>query len=328
MHFDPKAVPAEAEAFFRRAIEIVGWSSWKKRIESIDQQIQANSYLKEFFERRYALELEVGRLQTRRRRTGRRLSFTNSYEEIVALSFIAMVARIYPRLSPTGKRRFEGMLRDGLQAEYGLTSVQHELGSAAYLMGRGFDVRFSDIEEGGGFDLLARMEDVEFEVECKTVSGDLGRQIHERRMYQLGARLFPTMSRTLDSLDGGLCIHVNLSGRLSGRTGLQNQIVEGVKQTLSGHGCRVVCSEFEIRSYSFCLSASPFFTDRPGLLGESDVRQYFEEKFGIKNKNMLMMFRPKVGALVLVLESARRDRVMEGLFRQLKHTPNTSERLN
>ena len=47
------------------------------------------------------------------------------------------------------------MLRDGMNKSHGLASVAHEMRVACHLMGRGYDVRFNDMEGGTGFDFLA-----------------------------------------------------------------------------------------------------------------------------------------------------------------------------
>ena len=64
-----------------------------------------------------------------------------------------------------------------------------EMATAAHLMRRHCDVEFHDLETGGGFDFLANRAGATLEVECKMVSGDLGRQIHRKRVLELQERL-------------------------------------------------------------------------------------------------------------------------------------------
>ena len=92
-------------------------------------------------------------------------------------AFMASVVSIYERLSTKGQKRLRGMILGGLR-DNGLTPLQQEMGVAAHLFWRGFDVFFSDIETGlGGFDFLATKDGIEIEVECKRIGLSLGRKI-------------------------------------------------------------------------------------------------------------------------------------------------------
>ncbi len=120
----------------RRFVPITGWKPWKTRLVALEQQIKDNPFLGEYFAERYPLELEMGRLRRRLWRGGK-ISLPATYGEAALFSFVAMVARVHQRLTPQGQRHLAGMLRSGLKAEYGLASVQHEMGIAAHLMAQG-----------------------------------------------------------------------------------------------------------------------------------------------------------------------------------------------
>jgi Holliday junction resolvase len=61
----------------------------------------------------------------------------------------------------------------------------YEISIATHLMQKGWDVDFIDYSGAGRFDLLARQNGVEVEVECKTTSGDTGRKIHRQEANRL-----------------------------------------------------------------------------------------------------------------------------------------------
>ena len=69
------------------------------------------------------------------------------------------------------------MLVDGLQSDKGLLPLQHEMTTITHLLLNGFNVTCHDLENNGGFDFLASRDGVEVEVECKMVSGDIGKQL-------------------------------------------------------------------------------------------------------------------------------------------------------
>jgi len=58
-----------------------------------------------------------------------------------------------------------------------LAPFAHELAVPVHLWSAGFDVQFADIEGRSRFDILERKDDLELEIDCKTASGDVGRQI-------------------------------------------------------------------------------------------------------------------------------------------------------
>ena len=71
-----------------------------------------------------------------------------------------------------------------------------------HLFSKGFDVELSDIESIQSFDFLASKEDVQYEVECKSVTADIGRPIHQRKMVDLGHKLVSRLEGL--NLSGGL----------------------------------------------------------------------------------------------------------------------------
>jgi hypothetical protein len=100
-------------------------------------------------------------------------------------SFAALTARVFAGLPEHGqkvlRRRFAGALKDNA----GLSPLAFEMRTVAHLMARGFHVEFHDLCEGGGYDFFATDGEIAFEVECKSVSGDLGHRVHLQRRYQL-----------------------------------------------------------------------------------------------------------------------------------------------
>ncbi len=319
MHFEPQAVPAEIVPLLRRFVTITTWKPWKARLAALEQQITSNPLLREYFAERYSLELEMGRLHRILRRGGK-IGLPATHQETAVLSFVATVARVHQRLSPQGQRRLKGMLRSGLDAEHGLTSVEHEMGIAAHLMGQGFDVTFSDIETGGGFDMLAEREGTEIEVECKTVSGDLGRKIHQRRLYQLGGHVYPLMVEALDRRSGGQFARILLAGRLQGTDQQLRNIREHLAKVLQDGRSSPAQEPCAVEYRTFSLAGSPFETMEPKTLEREVARQYIEREVGLPIGHALMLFRPSHGSIVVAVESLQKDTVMSGLVRQLKQS--------
>src|SRR5690606_35556660 len=193
--------------------------------------IAANPFLDEYIAQRYSMELAMEQLRRRLQR-GQKIQLPTTCIDTVLFSFVAMTARVYARLSEQGQKRLAGMLRSALDTEAGLAPLEHEMTIAAHLMGRGFDVTFSDIETGSGFDFLAEKDGATLEIECKSVSGDLGRKIHLRRLYELGGRVRQLMDLALNRRSGGQLARIVLPGRLNGTDKQLAAIHERLAQAL------------------------------------------------------------------------------------------------
>jgi hypothetical protein len=317
MHFEITADPSEMLALHRRFVTITGWEPWEKRLVALGQQVKENPLLKGHFAERYALELEMGKLH-RNVRLGRKIKLPKTYQAYALLSFIAMIARTYDRLGAEGQRRLAGMLRSALDDEYGLAPVQHEMNVAAHLMSKGFDVTFSDIESGGGFDMLAVREGVEIEVECKTHSADIGRKIHRRRLYQLGGCMLSKLESALARRDGGQLAQIKLPKRLDGIDRHLRDISECLDSVLREGISFAGPEPCAIEYRTFSLTGGPFGTTNPSGLEMEVARQYLQEEIGHPIGDALTLFRPSYGAVVVTVESAQPDRVIDGLVRQLK----------
>lgn len=317
MNFTPQAVPAEILPLVRRFISITTWKPWSQRLEQFDRLIAGNPLLDEYLAERYPIELAMRQLHGRLLR-GQKIKLPATYAETALFSFIAMVARVYPRLSARGQVRLAGMARSGLDTEAGLAPLELEMGIAAHLMGRGFDVTFSDMETGSGFDFLVEKEGAALEIECKTVSGDLGRKIHLRRLYQLGGRAFPLMTAALERRTGGQITLIVLPERLYGTDQQFRLILKGLAEALETGKSIAGPDPCAIKYREFSLVGSPFETINPSNILREDVRQWVAQAVDMQIENAVMLFRPSSGVMMIAVESQQKDTVIRGLIRQLK----------
>lgn len=169
MYFRPELYPEDIPPVVNRFIGITGIAEWKRRTKRLAQQLRENTFLDEYFDQVYALEIEFTRFMHEWTSTRCMPVGPATEDRYRLLAFMATTAMVHERLTPVGQNRLRGMILHGL-SDHGLTPLQQEMSTAAHLLLRGFDVSFSDIESGtGGFDFLARMDDIELEVECERV---------------------------------------------------------------------------------------------------------------------------------------------------------------
>ena len=318
MHFVTDAVPREIQTHMIRLVSITGWKPWEKRVAWLREQVRVNPTMPYFVEERFGLELAFARVRQHYDKTGRYTWPPKSAEQVRLYSFLAMIVRCHQRLRSEGKKRLSGMLVDALKGEYGLASLAFEMKVVAHLMARGFDVEFHDIEEGGGFDFLASNDDVEMEVECKFVSGDIGRQIHLKRLHQLGTVLLPEMTAALEDLNGGRLIRISIPGRLGGTKEQHDEIRRFMSQAIADPKSGTRTTPYKISVLEFSIGESPFGQLPPDDISLVQVQRFLSDNFNIDNKNVLINFSPKQGAVLVVVESQKKDAVLKGIHHQLK----------
>jgi hypothetical protein len=319
MRFDTSATPVQVAANYHYLFkEIVDRELWNKRIAGLRQEIANNSLLEEMFIRRYYLEFELSRLQQDIAR-GQPIETIETYGRYQLLAFITIVARVHRRLTERGNVRLSGMLRAGLKDEYGLSSLQHEMHIVTHLMARGFDVEFPDIEgEGLTSDLIATKHGVAFEVEAKVFSGDVGRRIHLRRLYQFGGKILPHMSRALDARDGIQFLRAVIPDRLSGHEQQISALKDNIGFSLANAKSTSQSDVCSVDFTQFALSGTIFQNVHPENVNLEDARKQIEGLTGYPARNVLVMARPFRGVVAISIESARQDRVLYGIVKRLK----------
>lgn len=318
VHFSTDLDPAGLPATLRLMTGIVDWRTWQRRIESLRLGSNANPYWQHYLHERHGLELAFGDVRRYRMTTGRCPWPPRTPEEYRLYSFLATAVRVYPRLSERAQARFAGALRSALEKEFGLGPLAFEMKVAAHLMSRGFDVNFHDLESGGGYDFLASRDGFEAEVECKHVSADIGRQIHRRKLHDLGGALFQTKDRDGCPANSGRLLRVMLPGRLSGNKEQQQALIERIAAVVSGEAESIDDPVCAVSAEPFALQDSLFSAERGNNVTMKDIERYLSGAHGIENAHVLMNWRPGQGAVIVLVQSRKPDRVLDEMFKRLK----------
>lgn len=320
MRFAPDLPDHKIPNFLRILLEIPTPALWDHRAKDFEQQIRANPLIESYIDAHYSIERTMERVRNHKKKTGRlpdatKLDTPNAVRRLY--NFAAMIAQVYSNLSAAGKNVLKGRIRGALRDDIGLAPLVSELEIAIHVMRKGFDVEFHDLEHGGGYDFFAKRDDIELEIECKAVSGDLGRKIHLRRQYQLGGLVYPVMKEVLSDGGGRLAI-ATLPDRLHGDQAQMQEIASSISRVLKTGNqiadpapCSVAFKEFDI-------AASPFSRAVPEDNLQDDVVDFCQSAFGYELHHLMMIFRPGQGAVIVAVQSARKDDVLRSLYRQTK----------
>lgn len=316
MFFLPEVSDRELPRILDAFVGITGPDEWTRCIDRMGQRLAQNEFLRAYLNQTYSLELEFERLLFEIAGSGQGNQPIDSVERYRLFAFMTTTVMVFERLNPLGKNRLKGMILGGLR-DHGLTPLQQEMAVVAHLLGGGFDVSFSDMENGSGFDFLAKKEEIEIEVECKRVGPSLGRKVPCLETLQLHKRLYLQVEPTFVKLECGLFLRVVLPGRLNANESQQTTIAAAVGSAIrTGVTCQTKHCRVEV--HAFDVSGTPFERASGEAADMPELRVYIEARYNIENREMLILgTKGTKRALVISVESELRDTVLRSLFSDL-----------
>jgi hypothetical protein len=305
MRINTEALPKDIEA----AVDWVGGqigAAVDKRVTALMQQERTNPLLALHFRQNFALEFALANARKYRKSTGR-LPKGDGYDALY--SFLIPTHRIHAALPTDVRIPFEGRLRDAVNGSNGARPFAYEISIATHLMQKGWDVDFIDYSGAARFDLLARQDGVEVEVECKTTSGDTGRKIHRQEANRLADLLLPITEQLADEA-GCHRILVTIPDRLGKSTQELSSIVSVVASAVEqkAPGSTGLCQV----DYAFD-GIAPW--PEPN---DPDMLPFFERRFGVQNANLLFRGRPGFSVVAIMIRSAKADSVVDTISDQAK----------
>lgn len=213
-------------------------------------------------------------------------------------------------LPPSAQEEFSSKLKGLVSGKFGIRPFAYELTMAMHLMGMGWDVVLADIEKVGNFDFLARKDGVEFEMECKTTSGDSGRQIHRHEMSRLSSLIEPGLEPLLLEA-GSHFLKVVIPSKLEPSTAALQGVADVVLQAARG------------RRAAKAASASVSYPHSPELAwaGPQDdkiVHRACADAMGVSNAHIFLRGRPGFSVAATAFISERPDTVVATLTKRVK----------
>jgi hypothetical protein len=166
----------------RVVVDFIGEKRYRQALEKLGNDLNSKGFVTAFDDALFALELDL--LNLERLRVQCSGIFTTLPARChVGVDFLLGLGQTISALSEKGKTILLGRIRSGL--DQGLWPLWHELGVAANLSKRGWDILFHDFEEGGGFDFLVTKDGVSHEMEAKAISGFTGWPIKPNNLNKL-----------------------------------------------------------------------------------------------------------------------------------------------
>ena len=267
-------------------IDFIGEKEYRRTLEKIGTDLNSKGFVTSFDDALFALELDLLNLERLRTECEGRFTLlpAQCHEGV---NFLLGLGQTIPALSEKGKAALLGRIRQGL--DEGSWPLQHELGIAANLSKRGWDIQFHDFEEGGGFDFLVTKDDMTYEVEAKAISAYTGWPIKPENLN----KLLVEIKRHFEWNDNSTIPIIGAtlpSSLLSDRTGLQELVsaFSTVARTKAG----LVLPSAEVRFIGTVPDMTP-----AKLMTASSMHAEMRRTIVVTNPN-----RPK---LVVELESRK-----------------------
>jgi hypothetical protein len=313
MLFETKLNSAEIPQLMQDIAKIAPHSLWRRRIEAFESEQKKNPLLEVYFNHEFVIERSYGAVCRYHKATGRYPDIDERNYDL--FSFLATVKLVHERLTAKGQVRLRGSVRDGLGDKKGLSPFATELRTAVQLMLNGFDVQFTDLEGIDRFDFLVSKGDIAAEVDCKAPSGDVGRQIHGWRFRELANELTPVLRELVDD-GGGHLVKLVLPGNLHGDVQFERDLAKQAATAARRRGGVVSNAAFCLTFFPFEVATSPFETNL--RVSNEDLAIFLSQYFGLQNVNTVCRSSPGKGAAILVIQSEKPDRVVDGIYRQLR----------
>lgn len=317
MRFSIDKSSAQMDGAVKYLLGVIGTEPWQKRIRDLERICREFQLLEETVFELYPIELAMGEI------LGGMLPSDDAYEFSVSrhrydlLAFATSVFEFHVGASKPAQFRLEGMIRDGLKSDKGLGPLRHELSTAVHMISAGWDVEFVDLEQGGGVDYIGRRNGVELEIECKSISGDLGRQVSRRHAVQAFSEMRPILDEACRGRNGGAMYRVVFPDKLTGNLGQREELVSAVRSAIASSDGSFSNDAFAVSRVTF-ESEPLIFNPEGGGFNRAVARQYLADRFGIENREMCFVGSPSGGVIGVSLESRRPDKVLQGIGRQLR----------
>lgn len=294
--------------------ETIGFRGLDTRVSKLDKWMRQNPFANDLLADKHKLEFSIWK-SIKALRTYGRLPPIDELPYSRAYAFVVVFNRVYSAISPRARNRLLGSVANAFNDESDLRSLEHELKCIGHFVNLDCEVECHDLENGG-FDILCLRSGIEFEVECKTISVNKGRQIHQYDLLRLSDHLHRDIISLATQPDGfGTLVSVTLPARLVRAPVTLKKLAADVEKAFRLSES-LKTDEWEISSQRFLVSNSPF--DTPGAFDKESVQGFVKRMVPNSIGQMLVNARAGRRAAILDIHSTKADQYPEQIYQALK----------
>lgn len=311
---------------YARFAKEVGEQHWKKRVAALKQEIKGNSLLEGLHCQEDSISFQLEQLRELHKKFGGHpVQAYNEQSHFPAASFAAQVLSVLDASPPVLAERFRRRVYGALRNPAEMRAIRLELMTATHFLRAGYKVSWPEMSEApakqgvGISDLL--IEDLGpkgLEIECKSFSDEIGRNIARRQVLEfiwlLKNRHWDRLSRLNTGVVAVVTVQSKLPTEFKARVAMAESVARHILHRGPGSytdGCaRIVLTELDVQRLSSIHSK----------MSKSELRFLLDSVTGTKNKESIVMSTPNGGALVLAVQSERDDYVLDSIFETLRRS--------
>lgn len=217
-----------------------------------------------------------------------------------ALVFCENLVQVYRNLNTSGQKVLRGRLTDALQAETGFASLYQEIELGSWLMSKGFEVEFPDLDGSGSGLIKFSNGPLIGHVECKALSPDAGRKIHRKHFYRFMDALSHELLLRKVMAGANEFLVITLMDRLNKDIQHQSRLLEAVLRMLHSNDVSFKYSDFIVERHNY-----PHWVG--GLEGLSTEDFYSQARRDFGQDSHMAGFQYESGRCYILMRSQKPD---------------------
>ena len=304
---------AKIPDIYQKFARVIDERHWKKRVVALKQEMKGNRFLHRYIHAENAVVFQLEHLRELHVKHRVIPPWEAANEAIYpAASFAAQVLSIMDASSAVQAEQLKRRVHGAIKNPDDMRALRLELSAATHFTRRGYRVSWPEMNGQGTFDLF--VEDLGpngLEIECKSISENKGRKIHQREALEFFTVLWPHLKLVRDSLRTGISVVLTMPGRLPASykdrvtlaKRLAAQIIEGRGATLE--------DGVDIRITDFALAR---LGNIPSAKDPEQVRAAIDDVTSTRNREVMVIGTHVGGALALALQSAKDDSLLRAVF--------------
>ena len=286
----------------------VGFRDMYGRLERAEAKLRSVDFASPTLNKRYFFHVNYKRLILRNRLC-RKISL-DSIDNYQPISFAASVHDAARNLSTAGMARLRAQILDGLGPDRDFRAIEHEMRVYTHYRQQECQVNFADLEGTGKYDFNIRRNGVDFEVEAKTLTEDIGNLVSTEQSIVFFQAYKEALSRARDFRESGFFTYSMKSrSEAPQQSAIADRITDFLMRAVPQKSYGDVTLSFEQRrDWVPAIQQKQF----------APIREAISERHRVTNSHAMIILGH--GQVVMFCISGSRPlRLFKGIRERLKH---------
>lgn len=310
----------DVPVLYQEFADVVGAKHWKNRVAQCNAEIAGNEHLRRHLESENHVAFWLTHLATLVDRYGLNVPANHFghaalYQVIALMAQILSLWRIYP---PVEAARLVRRVHGALKNPDDMRGLRLELTCAAHLSRKGYKISWPEVDGGGTvkFDLLVENIGLSgLEMECKAVSENKGRRVHQREAIDFQSLLQPRLEALCQGgSQVGISVVLTLSKRLPKSLVARQLLVDEVMSSVfagAEHSALQNGTHIRVRFFN------PSLFTKADLDSRSELRKLIDRISGTSNRESMIGLL-QGGAFVSTVQSSEGDEFKDAVLDTVK----------